>query len=294
MNDNFSLVCDEFENFLQNFDFNIKNDFHPNLKVAFWEMLVNGGKRFRPKLLLSIVFANAKEMIKNSFQVALALESIHTYSLIHDDLPSFDNANLRRNHPTLHTKYNEALAILIGDALNTFSFYLLSISTLSHEIKIELIKELSFNAGISGMILGQALDCEFENTTLELQKLEIIHTNKTGKLIASSLKMGSIISNLDIRKQELLYNFGLTLGLYFQLLDDIIDFTKDSNEVGKTTKNDNCKNSYVNLLGLQGAKIKLKSMQEKLDSELINISRDINNETSLLLSSLIKEITIRI
>lgn len=277
-------VFENFENYL------IENapkipSFHPYYKQALWEMVLNGGKRFRPKLLLSIVYANAPKLLKKSFVPALALEVLHTYSLIHDDLPSMDNANLRRGAKTLHIKYDEAGAILIGDALNTHSFYLLSTSKFKPKIKTKLIKSLSYNGGVFGMVLGQALDCHFENHTLPIEKLQIIHLNKTAKLIAASLQMGGIICGFNKQDLTLLYELGLKLGLFFQIRDDIIDATQSSIEAGKDTQNDKLKNSYVNLLGLKGARVELQNHQEQIKNQL----NFFNKETKDILETLLQK-----
>ena len=227
--------------------------FHPYFEDALADMLKAGGKRFRPMLLLSVVKSNKSLLIPNSLDVALGLEFLHTYSLIHDDLPAMDNADLRRGFQTLHKKYDEVTAILVGDALNTEAFNLISNASLSNDIKVELIKCLSFNGGINGMIIGQAIDCYFENQKLELNQLEFLHIHKTARLIAASLKMGAIICEYESATQDKLYDFGIDLGLLFQIQDDIIDETCTSDEAGKTTQNDGSKNSFVNLLGLNGA-----------------------------------------
>jgi geranylgeranyl diphosphate synthase, type II len=247
-----------FEEYLLN---NLPNSksFHPYFEEALADMLKAGGKRFRPMLLLSVVKSNKSLLISNSLPIALGLEFLHTYSLVHDDLPAMDNADLRRGFQTLHKKYDEVTAILVGDALNTHAFNLLANASLSNDIKIDLVKCLSSNGGIDGMILGQAIDCFFENQKLELNQLEFLHIHKTAKLIAASLKMGAIISEYDLATQEKLYNFGIDLGLLFQIQDDIIDETCTSQEAGKTTHNDASKNSFVNLLGLNGA---IKSADE--------------------------------
>lgn len=248
------------ENLLNKFeDFLIKNlpqsqSFHPYFQEALALMLKAKGKRFRPLLLLSIVNLKKPLLISNAMHIALAVEFLHTYSLIHDDLPAMDNADLRRGFTTLHKKYDEATAVLVGDALNTHSFYLIANASLHNDIKIELIKCLSSDGGIDGMVLGQALDCYFENQTLSLEQLKFLHVHKTAKLIASSLKMGAIISQYDKKTQNKLYDFGLKLGLLFQIQDDIIDETLSTQEAGKTTQNDLYKNSFVTLLGLDGAK----------------------------------------
>ena len=227
--------------------------FHPYFEEALGEMLKAGGKRFRPMLLLSVVKSNKSLLLSNSFAVALGLEFLHTYSLVHDDLPAMDNADLRRGFQTLHKKYDEVTAILVGDALNTEAFNLISNASLHNDIKIELVKCLASNGGINGMIIGQAIDCFFENQKLELNQLEFLHIHKTARLIAASLQMGAIISEYDLETQNKLYNFGIDLGLLFQIQDDIIDETQSSEEAGKTTQNDGAKNSFVNLLGLEGA-----------------------------------------
>lgn len=245
-------LLEKFEDYLFN---NLPkiDTFHPHFENAMQDMLKAGGKRFRPMLLLSVVNSKKPLLVENSLKVALAVEFLHTYSLVHDDLPSMDNADLRRGFTTLHKKYDEVTAILVGDALNSESFNLIANSSLHNDVKIELIKLLGENGGLNGMIIGQAIDCQFEKQKLELEKLEFLHIHKTAKLIAASLKMGAIISNYDENIQEDLYNFGLDLGLLFQIQDDIIDELESSEIAGKTTKNDSFKNSFVNLLGLEDA-----------------------------------------
>lgn len=267
-----------FEEYLLN---NLPNSksFHPYFEEALADMLKAGGKRFRPMLLLSVVKSNKSLLISNSLPIALGLEFLHTYSLVHDDLPAMDNADLRRGFQTLHKKYDEVTAILVGDALNTQAFNLLANASLSNDIKIDLVKCLSSNGGIDGMIIGQAIDCFYENQKLELNQLEFLHIHKTAKLIAASLKMGAIISEYDLETQEKLYNFGIDLGLLFQIQDDIIDETCTSAEAGKTTQNDANKNSFVNLLGLNGA---IKSADElALKCTNILITFDDNLKLSL-------------
>ena len=246
-------LLEEFENYLLN-NLPKSKSFHPYFEDALRDMLKAGGKRFRPMLLLSVVKSNKPLLIPNALSVALAIEFLHTYSLVHDALTAMDNADLRRGFETIHKKYDEVTAILVGDALNTESFNLLANASLHNDIKIELIKCLSSNGGIDGMIIGQAIDCFFENQRLELGQLEFLHIHKTARLIAASLKMGAIISEYDLDTQEKLYNFGIDLGLLFQIQDDIIDETQSEEEAGKTTQNDEAKNSFVNLLGLDSAK----------------------------------------
>ena len=249
--------------------------FHPHFQRALQEILKAGGKRFRPMLLLSVVDVCSPLLVQNAYPVALGLEMLHTYSLIHDDLPAMDDADLRRGHPTLHVSYGEVTAILAGDALNTDAFYMIANAPLSSETRIELVKILSQNGGSGGMVIGQAIDCEFEDKILKQNELEFLHLNKTAKLIAASLLMGAVISELSQDSRDAIYNFGLNLGLLFQIQDDIIDATLSKEEAGKPTGNDEHKNSFVNLLGLEGAlEYKQKALEalhvelEKLDKNL--------------------------
>lgn len=275
-------LLNEFEDYLLN-NLPSSNTFHPYFQSALGDMLQAGGKRFRPMLLLGVVKSNKSLLLSNSMPVALGLEMLHTYSLIHDDLPAMDNADLRRGFPTLHKKYDEVTAILVGDALNTEAFNQVSNASLSNDIKIDLIKCLSSDGGINGMIIGQAIDCQFENQKLELNQLEFLHIHKTAKLIAASLKMGAIISEYDLDTQKKLYDFGIDLGLLFQIQDDIIDETCTEEEAGKTTHNDQAKNSFVNLLGLEGAIKSANNLALKCEEALNTFDETLKNSLEELL-----------
>ncbi|HED6131901.1 TPA: polyprenyl synthetase family protein [Campylobacter coli] len=259
--------------------------FHPFFNEALAKMLKAGGKHFRAQLLLGVVQNKAPHLIPNALNAALALEFIHTYSLIHDDLPAMDNADLRRGTPTLHKSYDETTAILVGDALNTEAFSLLSNLNLKESIKINLIRTLAFNAGINGMILGQAIDCYFEDKKLNLEELKFLHTHKTAKLIAAALKMGCEICELDEKESEKIYQIGLKLGLIFQINDDIIDETMSEEESGKPSKHDEHKNSFVNLLGLE------KAIQSK--ENLINECKNDLDDLDANLVHMIKSLMIK-
>ena len=256
--------------------------FHPHFEKALNEMLLAGGKRFRPKLLLLVVKAYNPLLIDNAKYAAFALELIHTYSLIHDDLPAMDNATLRRNHPTLHVTYDEVTAILVGDALNTYAFEVLSKAPFHNDVKVELIKTLSENAGPNGMVLGQAIDCYFENKKLTLDELKFLHLNKTGKLIAASLKMGAIIVNKNDLANRL-YDFGLKLGLLFQIQDDLLDLM-DESKTGKSTGVDSDKNTFVTLLGEDEAIKKADKLAKEVEEELNSFDEALKAELSNLLS----------
>lgn len=280
---------DEFEEFLLNHKIECQS-FHPYYQDALWEMVICGGKRFRPKLILATISAIEPTMIQNSFLPALAVETLHTYSLIHDDLPAMDDSPLRRGYKTLHKKYDEAGAILIGDALNTYSFYLLSISKLDSKVKVEIIRELSYSGGVHGMVLGQALDCYFEGETLDIEKVKFIHTNKTGKLIAVSLKIGGIISNQSREFCERIYDFGIDLGLFFQIRDDIIDVIQDESEAGKKTQNDGSKNSYPNLLGIEKARESFVELRERIIKEMDEFPPGLRENLDWLLRDYFRDI----
>jgi len=257
--------------------------FHPYYEKALNEMLLAGGKRFRPKLLLSVVKAYNPILLENAKYAAFALELIHTYSLIHDDLPAMDNADLRRGHPTLHKTYDEVTAILVGDALNTYAFEVLSKAPMHNDVKIELIKILAQNAGPAGMVLGQAIDCYFEDKKLNLDELKTLHLNKTAKLIAASLQMGAVIVNKPELAQKL-YDFGLKLGLLFQIQDDLLDLL-DSEETGKTTGVDTNKNTFVTLLGEEEAKKEADKLASELSNELDSFDENLKTELKKLLDN---------
>jgi len=259
---------------------------HPTYEKALQEMLVAGGKRFRPALLLGVVESYNKLMSEGAKHAAYAVELLHTYSLIHDDLPAMDDSPLRRGKPTLHIVYDEVTAILVGDALNTYAFEVLADSPFSDATRIKLIRELAQNGGLNGMVLGQAIDCYFENQALDIEDVKILHTNKTAKLIAASLKMGAIIVGQE-KLSEKLYDFGIKLGLLFQIQDDILDVTLSSEEAGKLTGNDGDKNSFVTLIGLQMSMNEANTIADELEKELNGFDEKLKENLSPLLTKYI-------
>ncbi len=280
MNQN-EIILRDFELYL-NYNLPTIEGFHPHFQKALREILQAGGKRFRPMLLLNVVDVCSPLLIQNSYPIALGLEMLHTYSLIHDDLPSMDNSKLRRGHPTLHVAYDEVTAILAGDALNTDAFYKISTAPLSDKVRIELVEILAQNGGSSGMVIGQAIDCEFEDKILKQNELEFLHLNKTAKLIAASLLMGAVICELDEKSKIAIYNFGLSLGLLFQIQDDIIDATLSEEEAGKPTNNDEHKNSFVNLLGLEGALSYKEKALKDLHMELAKLDKKLADRLDVI------------
>jgi farnesyl diphosphate synthase len=265
-----------FETYLQNNLPNVET-YHPHYNTSLSSMLLAGGKRFRPMLLLSVVKAYEPLLFEGALAPALALEFLHTYSLIHDDLPAMDDAPLRRGFETLHVTYDEATAILAGDALNTEAFYHIAKAPLRDDIKIKLVELLARDGGTYGMVLGQSIDLHFENELLTLEQVKILHTNKTAKLIATSLLMGAVIVRLEKHKQELLYAFGIDLGLLFQIQDDIIDETHSEEEAGKTTGNDGDKNSFVNLIGLEKTIEEAESLAKDLEERFNHFDEVLQN-----------------
>lgn len=274
-----------FENFLLN-NLPVSKSIHPTYGEALQKMLIAGGKRFRPALLLGVVNAYNPLLIGGAYHAAYAVELLHTYSLIHDDLPAMDDSPLRRGEPTLHVLYDEVTAILVGDALNTYSFEVLSNAPFSDYTRVALIRELATNGGLNGMVLGQAIDCYFENRPLSIDDVRILHTNKTAKLIAASLKMGAIIIGHE-ELGEKLYDFGIMLGLLFQIQDDILDVTQSSQEAGKLTNNDEAKNSFVTLLGLQKAMDEANELAKTVTNKMDSFDEKLKNELSPLLTQYI-------
>ena len=272
----------QFEEYLKN-NLPQSKSIHPHFETALSDMLNAGGKRFRPMLLLSVVKSKNSLLVNSSMPVALGIEMLHTYSLVHDDLPAMDDADLRRGFETLHKKYDEVTAILVGDALNTQSFNCIANAPLSNDVKIECINILSGDGGIDGMIIGQAIDCFFENQKLKLDELKFLHIHKTAKLIAASLKMGAVIANYEKNTQDKLYNFGIDVGLLFQIQDDILDETQSSEEAGKTTQNDEAKNSFVNLLGLEGAYKAANDLAKTCEDTLNSLDENLKNHLNALL-----------
>ena len=245
------MNINEFEIFIRNQVPKVVG-FHPYFEEALRYILESGGKRFRPQLIFSVVEAFDTNLVKNSFYAGFAIEALHTYSLIHDDLPAMDNADFRRGVSTIHKKYDEVTATLVGDALNTLPFEILAKAPFRDDVKIDLIRSLSENGGLNGMIIGQAIDCYFENKPLTIEQVRFLHQHKTGKLIASALEMGGIIVGDKILSKQL-FDFGLTLGLLFQIQDDILDKIETDEVAGKPTNHDKNKNSFVTLLGLEDA-----------------------------------------
>ena len=224
-----------------------------------------GGKRIRPLLLLELLEGLGLELTEAHFQVAAALEMIHTGSLIHDDLPAMDDDDYRRGRLTSHKKFGEAMAILAGDSLFLDSYALIAEAALPSQIKVNLIAELSLAAGTFGMVGGQVLDMQGEGKDISLAELQTIHANKTGKLLTYPFIAAGLIAEVAQPQQEKLRKIGQLLGLAFQVRDDILDITANFEELGKTPQKDVAaeKATYPAILGLNGAR---RFFEEQLEA----------------------------
>ena len=253
-----------------------------NLREAVLYSIHAGGKRIRPYLLLEVLESLQVPITIAHAQVAAALEMIHTGSLIHDDLPAMDDDDFRRGRLTNHKKFGEALAILAGDALFLDPYALIAQADLPNEIKVDLIATLSLSSGSMGMVAGQVLDMEGEGKHLNLEELQTIHANKTGKLLAFPFQAAGVIAGLDENLQKQLKTVGELIGLAFQVRDDILDVTASFEEIGKTPQKDLQaeKSTYPALLGLDEAKVfcnrTLDQANEKLDviSQLVDFDKE--------------------
>lgn len=240
------------------------------LKEAMNYSALDGGKRIRPLLIYAGgQLSNAKQ--EKLFPIAAAIEMIHCYSLVHDDLPAMDNDDFRRGKPSNHKAFDEATAILVGDALLTESFALLSNSGCYPPLTtVKLIQMLSKASGALGMIKGQFLDMQAEHQPITLEELEEIHNHKTGALIQASILMGYIVGEQNSPKLlENLTEFSQKVGLMFQIQDDILDATSSVEILGKSIGKDEAqkKATYVNLLGIETA----QSYMDQLTSEALEL-----------------------
>ncbi|QCR32814.1 polyprenyl synthetase family protein [Lysinibacillus sp. SGAir0095] len=251
-----------------------------SLKESMLYSLKAGGKRIRPLFVVAVcdLFHNKQQ---EAFTVGAAVEMIHTYSLIHDDLPSMDNDDMRRGKPTNHVVFGEALATLAGDALNTLSFGILArMENVEPTKLVELINLLSIASGAEGMVGGQVLDIDGESRRLDLPELEHVHINKTGAILRFSIESGAVLSNATKEERDALVEYAHHIGLAFQIQDDILDIVGTTEELGKTAGKDleSQKSTYPALLTLEGAKMKLEEHYNLAITALAKIEKN----TSLL------------
>lgn len=239
-------MLDNFENYLTTYDYGPQGQVVDAVKYS----ILNAGKRIRPMLLLSLLKDYGID-VKSGYSSALAIEMIHNYSLIHDDLPSMDDDDFRRGKLSTHKAYGEAFAVLAGDALLTMAFEVIADDDkLKIEKKVKLISLLSKHAGIKGMIFGQQLDLTYEGKNVTLKEIDQVNIFKTSNLLMFSLLAGAVIAEQD-HDFDLLEEIGKKLGLAFQLQDDVFDATKSFAELGKKPSDkENDKSTYVKFLGL--------------------------------------------
>jgi len=240
------------------------------LREAMRYSLFNGGKRVRPTLVYASALAISADALDTQSEllnrVACALESLHSYSLVHDDLPAMDDDDLRRGKPTCHIAFNEATAILAGDALQTFAFELLSeAGNVDAKVQIALVSQLAKASGMQGMVLGQAIDLASVDKTIDLAQLENMHRHKTGALIRASVSMGATALGASAAQLNALDAYAAAIGLAFQVQDDILDVTADTETLGKQQGADIARNkpTYVALLGLEGARAKAQELHQQ-------------------------------
>lgn len=241
------------------------------LRAAMRYSLFNGGKRVRPILAYAAGLAvNPKIHLDLIDPIAAALECLHSYSLVHDDLPAMDDDDLRRGKPTCHIAFDEATAILAGDGLQTLAFTLLCETSLPATVQIQLVRLLANSSGVSGMVLGQAIDLAAVDQQINLAQLENMHRHKTGALIRASVAMGATAAGANDLQLAAFDRYASAIGLAFQVQDDILDVTADTATLGKQQGADIARNkpTYVSLLGLDGARTKAHELHQQALSAL--------------------------
>ena len=238
--------------------------------------LMQGGKRIRPILSKAVLEMLHKDP-SDYKEFLCAMECIHTYSLVHDDLPAMDNDDYRRGNLTNHKVYGEGLAILAGDGLLTYAFQLMTANNkASAQDKLDAIQCVAIAAGPEGMVGGQAFDMLSEDKHIPLEELKVLHRGKTGALFNASVELGLILGNADTVTRTALMEYANCLGLLFQITDDILDVTGTIEELGKTPGSDvrQHKSTYVSLLGLEGAKEQASSVGKQAHDALNSVSYD--------------------
>ena len=254
------------------------------LKEAMLYAVQSGGKRIRPLLTLAVGDSGTSRN-EAALDLACALEMIHTYSLIHDDLPGMDDDDLRRGRPTLHKAFDEATAILAGDALLTLAFEVAANANLQAHQLVEAVKILSTASGMSGMISGQMKDIASEEATITLEQMKEIHREKTGELLLAAVRLGNLFVN-DSKMKEAFVSYATHFGLAFQIQNDLQDVCWTSEQTGKETGKDSelSKNTYPSLLGVEGAKDALLNEIASCKRALEEVSfTPVNEQTKALL-----------
>ena len=254
---------------------NYRGKYPEKLAEAMEYAVMNGGKRIRPILMYMICDLFEKNNCKSYDkikEIAAALEFIHCYSLVHDDLPAMDNDDYRRGKLTVHKKYNEAIGVLVGDALLTEAFGIIANSkSLGDKNKVEIISKLSEYAGFFGMVGGQFVDMESENKKVEIDTLKYIHAHKTGKLLTAAIELPMIALDIEGKKREKMVEYSKLLGIAFQIKDDILDIEGNFEEIGKKSNDmENEKTTYPSIFGLNESKRLLQEYLEKARKIIID------------------------
>ena len=275
MSEMISYWQQEIENYLLTRMEEIPN-ISTRLKEAMLYACSSGGKRIRPLLVLLMSHLEEVELQK-VLPVAASLEMIHTYSLIHDDLPGMDNDDYRRGKLTVHKQFDEATAILAGDALLTLAFEELAQCQLSDAKKVRAIQVLGSASGASGMITGQMRDIASEHQEIRLEQLKQIHADKTGQLLLAAIRLGLLVLEDATPYEEALLKFGVHFGLAFQIQNDLQDVCWDSKKTGKITGQDAAleKNTYPSILGIDGAKLALEQEINQAKQAILSIPNEI-------------------
>jgi farnesyl diphosphate synthase len=239
------------------------------LHGAMRHAVLGGGKRLRARLVLAAgALGEADPRALDA--AAVAVELVHAFSLVHDDLPAMDDDTLRRGRPTVHVAFDEATAILAGDALQALAFEVLAGAPAPAATRVDLVAVLARATGAPGMCGGQQLDMDATGRTLELDALQALHARKTGALIVASVRLGATLAGLDAARLARLDGFAEDLGLAFQIRDDILDVEADTAALGKTAGKDVAqgKSTYPALLGLDGAKARLEALADRMRAAL--------------------------
>jgi len=241
-----------------------QQDIHPDLKKAMRYTLEAPGKRIRAALVLFCCELGCGRVNRNAEIAAAAIEMVHACSLVHDDLPAMDDDDFRRGLPACHKAFDEATAILAGDALLTMAFEILADQVDDPVVAVKLIRQLAADAGPAGMIAGQMADLNAESTPHSRDLLENIHTNKTAKMFRCSAAMGAICGGADKTQFDCLCEYGLKIGLGFQIADDILDVSSDTEQLGKTAGKDSAaaKCTYPDVVGMTESKQLARKMAE--------------------------------
>ncbi len=260
--------------------FDRQTEIPPQLKEAMEYMMTSGGKRIRAALVMWACEAVSGKLNRDAQIAAAVIEMVHTYSLIHDDLPAMDDDDMRRGRPSCHKQFDEATAILAGDGLLTLAFELLSVEVKNSDTAVRMIRTLTEAAGPSGMIAGQVADMDGPHVNGSMERLQYIHMNKTAEMFAASTVLGAIAGGASEEQLTAMIEYGMKIGLGFQIADDLLDITASTEQLGKTAGKDaeQGKLTYPVLVGVE----KSREIFEKLTCEAVCALQIFGDEASVL------------